>query len=434
VSSVAGNSLRVLSAQVAGNAGYFASVLILARGLVPAERGAVAFVTVSALVISSMASFGATEATMVFAARRPAARPALLTNVVLLSALGALAGSGIACAALTLPPGALPQGMGALELAMIVAGSLIGATALAAGAFLKGCSRFGAYARVIAAVPWLYALLLAAMVAGPGLTVDRAIGAWLVAQAVAALALCATSARGGRFGRADLRLMREAMRFGVRAWLGGVARLLNARVDQVLMGLLASQAALGTYAVAVNGSEVLFYLPSAVATALLPAVAARDVQAGAERTLRVFRAVMILTAAGVLVAAALGPVLLPVVFGDAYTGAVEPFLWLLPSAFGYAASTVFSNALLASGAPTLSSLGPAVALAVGVALDLLLIPRLGATGAAIAASAALLCGGAAASVAYGIRAGLRPGALVPRRADVTLLANRAMRRAGARPS
>ena len=67
-------------------------------------------------------------------------------------------------------------------------------------------------------------------------------------------------------------------------------------------------------------------------------------------------------------------------------------------------------------------------------LDLLLIPRLGATGAAIAASAALLAGGAAAAVAYGMRSGLRPAALLPRRADVDLLASRAMRRAGARPS
>ena len=75
-----------------------------------------------------------------------------------------------------------------------------------------------------------------------------------------------------------------------------------------------------------------------------------------------------------------------------------------------------------------------MSLTVGVALDLILIPRLGATGAAIAASAALLCGGTAAAVAYGVRSGLRPGALVPRRADVELLASRAMRRAGARPS
>jgi O-antigen/teichoic acid export membrane protein len=432
--SVAGNSLRVLGAQAAGNAGYFVSVLLLARGLAPADRGAVAFVTVSALVISSMASFGATEATKVFAAQRPAARSRLLSNVVLLSALGGLAGGGIAGGALILLPGARPAGVAALELVLICAGAVVGAIALAGAAFLQGCSRFRPYARVVATAPWVYALLIAAIWSGWGLTVHSAVAAWVAAQAVPALALSAASARGIGFGRLDARLMRETVRFGVRAWLGGLAHLLNARVDQILMGLLASQAALGTYAVAVNGSEVLFYLPSAVATALLPAVARSGAETRVERTLRVFRAVMILTLAGVIVAAALGPMLLPLVFGAAYAGSVGPFLWLLPSAFGFAASAVFSNALLASGAPALSSLGPVVALVIGVTLDVLLIPQLGATGAAIAASAALMCGGAAAAVAYGIRAGLRPVALVPRREDLELLASRAMRRAGARPS
>jgi O-antigen/teichoic acid export membrane protein len=432
--SLAGNSLRMLGAQVAGNAGYFASVLVLARGLHPADRGAVAFVTVSALVVSSLASFGTAEATRVFAAQRPAARPRLLANVVLASAGGGLAGGAAACAVLAALGDVRPAGVGRLELAAIGVGSVVGALGLAGAAFLHGCSRFRAYSRLLAVGPWIYAMVLGVTWAGWGLTVDRAAVAWVAAQTVPALLFCGAAARSTGFGRPDLRLLAETIRYGARAWLGGLAHLLNARVDQVLLGLLASQAALGTYAVAVNASEVLFYLPSAVATALLPAVARSGGAAGVERTLRVFRVVMILTVAAVGAAAVLGPVLLPLVFGAAYRGAVGPFLWLLPSAIGFVASAVFSNALLASGAPALSSLGPVVSLTVGVTLDLLLIPRLGAAGAAAAASAALLCGGTAAAVAYGVRSGLRPAALVPRRADVALLANRAARRAGARPS
>jgi len=433
--TVAGNSARMLSAQIAGNAGYFASVLLLARALPPSQRGAVAFVTVSALVVSAVASFGVAEATKVFVARRPSARASLLANVVLASSFGALLGGGLACAALVAAADVRPAGIGTLELAAIVAGSLVGAIGLAASAFLQGCSRFRAYARVLAAGPWVYAVLLAATwIATGDITVAQAVVAWVIAQGVAAAVLCAAAAVGHGFGRPDVPLLRESLGFGVRAWFGGLAHLLNARVDQLLLGLIATQAALGTYAVAVNASEVLFYLPSAVATALLPVVARSGVAAGVEQTLRVFRAVMLITLLGVATAAVLGPFLLPVVFGRAYTGSVEPFLWLLPSAVGYAASAVFSNALLASGAPARSSLGPVTSLAVGVPLDLILIPSLGATGAAIAASVALLCGGTAAAVAYGARAGLRPAALIPRRDDVALLAARAIRRAGARPS
>ena len=45
------------------------------------------------------------------------------------------------------------------------------------------------------------------------------------------------------------------MSFGLRAWVGTLSRFLNFRVDQILMGFLASEAALGIYAVAVNASQ-----------------------------------------------------------------------------------------------------------------------------------------------------------------------------------
>jgi O-antigen/teichoic acid export membrane protein len=420
---------------VAGNAGYFVSVLLLARALPPVERGAVAFVTVSALVISTLATVGTTEATKVFAAQRPAERPRLLSNIVLVSATGGVLGGLAACAALEALGDSRPDGVGTLELVAIAAGSVVGALGLAGAAFLQGCSRFSVYSRLLAFGPWLYAVLLAVIWVGWGLTIDRAAVAWVAAQAAPALLFCGAAARGTGLGRPDLRLMAETVRYGVRAWLGGLAHLLNARVDQVLLGLLAVQAtALGTYAVAVNASEVLFYIPSAVGTALLPAVARMGADAGVDRTMRVFRVVMIITLAAVAVAALAGPLMLPLVFGDNYQDSVTPFLFLLPSAIGFVASSVFSNALLASGAPALSSLGPVVSLVIGVSLDLILIPKHGASGAAIAASAALLCGGAAAAIAYGIRSGLPPAALVPRRDDVELLANLATRLAGARPS
>ena len=432
--TIARNSLRVLGAQIAGNAGYFVSVLVLARGLRPPDRGAVAFVTVSALVISGLAGVGTAEATRVFAAQRPAARSRLLTNAVLTGLGGGMLGGGLACLALIALEHARPPAVGPLELAAIAGGAVAGAVGLAGASFLQGCSRFRAYSRWLAAGPWLYAVLVTGAWAAWGLSVDVAAIAWVTAQAVPAVVVCGVAARGTGYGRPDLRLLAETLRFGARAWLGGIAHLLNARVDQVLVGLLASQAALGTYAVAVNASEVLFYLPSAVSTALLPVVAVTTGAARVESTLRVFRAVTLLTIVAMGTAAVLGPVLVPLVFGAAYAGSVGPFLWLLPGAMGFVASAVFSSALLASGAPGLSSLGPVISLAVGISLDLVLIPKLGATGAAVAASAALLCGGTASAVAYGVRSGLRAGALVPRRADIDLLASRAMRRAGARPS
>ena len=125
-------------------------------------------------------------------------------------------------------------------------------------------------------------------------------------------------------------------------------------------------------------------------------------------------------------AAVIGPVLLPLVFGDPFDESVVPFLWLLPGTLGYAASAVFSNALVGSSSPGLSSLGPIVSLTVGFALDLALIPTHSATGAAAAASAAFLVGGATALFTYRrVSRFTWRALLVPHRGDLDVLAPRA---------
>jgi O-antigen/teichoic acid export membrane protein len=195
--------------------------------------------------------------------------------------------------------------------------------------------------------------------------------------------------------------------------------------------VIATDVALGLYAVAVNGAEILLFLPTAIATSLLPAVAREHQEASAERTLRTFRSASVLALGTMVGAASLGWIAIPAVFGADFQGSVEPFMWLLPGALGYTALSIFTNALLASRAPGLSSVGSATALGVGLALDLALIPAFGASGAAAAASAAFLAGGAAAAIAYRSTTGFVWRDAVPTGDDVAFLrrvAERALRR------
>ena len=297
--------------------------------------------------------------------------------------------------------------------------------------FLIGCGRLKQAAAISASGGWLYAgALTAAFVAG-GVTVESAALAWVGAHLVWATLLATVGLRTAGLSRPDARLLAESVRFGSRAWLGSASLFLNARLDQILLGLLASDVALGLYAVAVNGAEILLFLPTAIATALLPAVARAEGLSKVERTLRTFRAAAILTLCTIAVAAALGWIAIPLAFGSDFGNSVEPFMWLLPGALGYTALSIFSNSLLASHAPGLSSLGSAAALGVSVVLDLLLIPPFGASGAAAAASAAFLAGGAAGAVAYRRQTGYRWSELVPGGADVAfvrVVAERTLRR------
>ena len=212
----------------------------------------------------------------------------------------------------------------------------------------------------------------------------------------------------------------DALAFGLRGWAGTIAGFLNWRIDQVIMGLITTEAALGYYAVAVNAADVALYLPSAVAVAIVPSIARSG---GVERittTLRVFRALLLMTAGVVAIGFACSP-LIPVVFGSTYQPSVEPFLMLLPGAIALMPLVIFPNALFASSAPGLSTSGPIAALLVGVALDFILVPPFGATGAAIATTVALLVGAIVSTLTYIHVTRIDPRMLVPGRGDVAFI-------------
>ena len=418
---VAGGSALLFWSKLAGNAGFFVAVLILARALGPSGRGTIAFMTVTALVAARVAGLGVEEATSVFVARRPEARGVLLANVVAFVGCSSLLTAGVVCAGLLALGDQAPAGLGAVEIATIAAATLVFALGDAGHCVVLGCGRFARVAAVTAAASWIYPVFLVLLWSSAGLTVARAALAWIAAETVRAIAYLGQARRGIALRGPDTGLLLEAVRFGVKAWVGSLARFLNFRTDQLLLGFLASEATLGIYAVAVNASEVLLYLPAATATALLPVAARTDASLRAEQALRAFRGAAAVTAAGALAAALVGPMLLPLVFGDAFRPSVAPFLWLLPGALGFAAIAVFSNALVAASWPGLSSLGPLVALAVGLSLDLALIPRYGASGAAAAASAAFLGGGLASLLAFRRRTPFAWHELVrPRRADLSM--------------
>lgn len=419
---VAGGSALLFWSKVAGNAGFFTAVLILARALGPTGRGTIAFITVTALVVARIAGLGVAEATAVFAARQPDRRPALLSNLVVFMLASAAVAGLMACGALIAAQGERPAGVGAPELAILAVATIASALSEGAAGFLLGCSRLRSLALITATVSWIYPALLAMIALVGELTVKRAALAWLAGESWRAYLLLRRSSLGVAPSRPDLTLLRSAVSFGLRAWVGTLSRFLNFRVDQILMGFLASEAALGIYAVAVNASEALLYLPAATAAALVPVVAGGDPGRRVDQTVRAFRSAALMTAAAIVVAAFLGPVLLPLLFGNAFRPSVGPFLWLLPGAIGFAATAVFSSGLMASSAPGRSSLGPLASLGVGVALDLVLIPRFGPSGAAAAASAAFLAGGATALIAYSRRSAFPwRDLVVPRRGDLDVL-------------
>jgi O-antigen/teichoic acid export membrane protein len=404
-------------AQIVGNAGFFVAVTILARGLDPSGRGTIAFITVAGMVVARLASFGIPQATIVFAAQPDRLRPAVLSTGLAFTLATATGLAAVVALALSVA-GAPVSGIGSPELVLFCVGTVALALLEVVYAFFLGIGRFRLRAGLITVVPWCYALAVAGDSLVGGISPRSAVADWAAAHLVGSAVVVSIALGVGGRSRPQLALLRESFSFGMRAWTGSLSLFLNFRLDQIMMGFLATDAALGIYAVAVNGGEVILYLPAAIATAATTAIARTAPELRTARTLGVVRGVLLISIPSVVFGALVGAPLLPVVFGSQYEDAVTPFLLLLPGALGFAALVVFSNALLAESAPGASSAGALVSLVVGVTLDVVLIPRFGAEGAAAAASAAFLAGGVAATVIYRLRSPFSWTELVPGRSDL----------------
>lgn len=418
---VARGSAQIFVARIVGNAGFFVAVLILGRGLEPTSRGVFALITTAAQIVSRTASFGASDTVMVFAARWPALRSTLLTNLVLFVGATNIAVGGVLVALAFAVSGPLPSHVTELEVILLAVGAVAGGLAGASDSYLVGCSRIAITSTVSAIMPWVYAAVLGALWAVGALRTDVAMLVWVGFYAVWAAVSLTISTRQAGWSRPDRALLRKSTSFGIRVWPGSLTRLLNYRTDQILLGLMAGPETLGIYAVAVNVSEILLQFPSAAATALVPALAGSPSHARTRRALSVFRVLELIAIATVVVAALAGPIVIPFVFGSPYAAAVAPFLWLIPGTLGFVASDVFASALMTQGAPWLSSLPSIAALLAGFALDLILIPPFGASGAAAAATGAFFAGGTVAFVLFRRLNRVEPEDLRPGRADVQVV-------------
>ena len=418
---LAWQSLGLLVAGVVGNTGFFVSSLVIARSLGPTGRGTIAFFIVSVLVGTRLVSLGIAEATAVAAGRYPDRRPAVLAQAVVLSIALAIGGGAVAVTVLNLATAWRPQNIDSTMIMLIGIGIVVTTVSAAANGFLRGCARFRAYGGVMALAPWLYALCLGLLWARHELDIKSVAVVWLVAGGSNAMAALILATRVAGLSKLEPRLIWESMGFGIRAWAGSLAGMVNARIDQVIMGFITTEMILGFYSVAVNVSEVLLYLPQAIGSALLPAMLQRASEDRVAETVAVFRRLSVVTTAAAIAIAAVGAPLIPIVFGHAFRSSVAPFLLLLPSALGYGALLVAEAGLLAVGAPAEASLATVLAVVMGVVLDFVLVPPHGANGASIAASASWLTGGLVGIALLRRRGKTRWRNLIPGRNDIVAI-------------
>jgi O-antigen/teichoic acid export membrane protein len=179
--------------------------------------------------------------------------------------------------------------------------------------------------------------------------------------------------------RLDLRLVRRGLGFGLRGWLGTLGNVMNLRLDQLLMIPLVPARELGLYAVAATVSSLSNVLTSQVVTVLVPRIASGESHLLPQAVRCVF---LVVLGCGTVIALATQFLLVPV-FGADFAGAVPLVFVLLAAWFWQAGLSSLSLALPALNRPGAPAIGEFVSLAITVPGLILLLPALGAMGAAV---------------------------------------------------
>ncbi len=210
--------------------------------------------------------------------------------------------------------------------------------------------------------------------------------------------------------------LRAAVRFGAVVQLANLLVQMTGRLDLILVYRIAGSAAAGRYSVALTLGALVGSIPMAIAFTsfpVLPSVAQDEAQPYIAALFRIGVAASIACS---LVLAALTPVLIPVVFGSPYRGAVAPSLLLLPSGVLWSGQWILCRAAAARGAPRSLFVSFSCSFVIMIALDALLIAPFGIVGAA-AASLVSSAVGFLLAILYYAQSGGALHALVPRVGD-----------------
>ena len=383
VQTVVGNTFPPLAALV--------TAPVLARGLGVDERGQLAAGVAPYLLLSVVGAVGLPDAATYLVARRPAAaRSGLAAVLRLLTAAGILA----TVLAVVLA-GRLSGGSHAVA-ELVVVGSLSITPTLWLGALrgvAAGLKQWDVVAREkllssalrLAAIVALDAVgRLTPLTAALVLTIGPLVGIAAYARLLARLRRGTPDGTGAETTAETTGVAadsRQLARYGSRIWIGAIAGILLSRLDQTLVTPLSGTFALGLYTVAVNVSEVPLIINDSV----------RDVVFSADstdsETVRLTRAARLSTLAcalvGVLIAGTL-PLWLGPLFGAGFRPALDAAWVLIAAVVLGTPGSVAGAGLSARGRPGLRSLSLLVACVLNVVLLVLLLPPLGALGAALA--------------------------------------------------
>ncbi|HET6854474.1 MAG TPA: polysaccharide biosynthesis C-terminal domain-containing protein [Pyrinomonadaceae bacterium] len=206
----------------------------------------------------------------------------------------------------------------------------------------------------------------------------------LVSVVIASLLVISAKSLARSEWRPDMALLRRMIAYGIKFHVSILAGAIILRADLLVVNHFRGAAEAGVYSVASQFGLLLMLLPGVIATLLFPRVTAEQ-DARGETTCTVTRYTTFVMFLCCLAAVPFS-LLLPVLYGGAFSNATALLLILLPGVYLMGLESVLVQHFNALGLPRAIPMYWVVTLVLNLILVFALVPRFGAHGAAIAST------------------------------------------------
>lgn len=385
--------------------------IITARALGPHGRGVVALPMVDAALVTA-AFAGLTSATSYFMLREHAGRAVLragLWSIAVFVTLGALATVVIAVIAHH-PWAALPATLSlpGTAVLMLAYGYAVGTHRV----------RINTTLAVINTCTVLSMTLVALFIAGR--TPLAAIVAWVLAGDTLAALVLVWLYRDSRRLPSQPIALRAYASYVMRTGTISLVTLLNYRADVYIVAVFTDPAMLGMYTLAVTAAETLLTATQVSAVVTSPHVGSMERDAAALLTARCVRHNMLIASICCGALAFGAPFLVKALYGAAFLPMVPALRILLIGVLALSlGSPISSFFTLRLGRPEVVLVLASASAVICIVTSLVLVPRIGLAGAALASTVAYLASQGAGVLYFGVVSGIGASRLlVPERRDV----------------
>jgi len=184
----------------------------------------------------------------------------------------------------------------------------------------------------------------------------------------------------------DLRSMYSSIKFGLKSHAQSLTGVLHYKIDIYILALFLTPGDIGYYSIAVALVSLIFYIPDVVGHVMYPKVASlneKDAHLFTAQTCRNTLFVTILPAAGIIV---FGRFLIRLLYGQEFLPATSALYLLMPGTITMCLYKILTRNFTSRNRQELTVFAGLFGLLINVGLNLMLIPRMGIAGAALATS------------------------------------------------